>query len=333
MFEKCDLVSAGYSDQNGGGYITANGANGNNGYYLFRDCTVKNSDVKGRKFGSIAWGRNWGGDTSEVYLINTKADKGVKMPSGWGGWGTVSNAPMYVFDLNDPSVGANKTDNMHGSLTQEQAEQKYYSVLSMMNDWEPVYLSRAKGVTISDASVELNINAEKQLSASVNPSDAIDTRITWSSLNSGVASVDSSGKVTALSPGDTIITAKTVDGEFSAKCNVKVLSSTEPSASPTIEPDPSASPTAEPLAYSVEYTEDGKALVMSPESGTFSVIFAAYNNDILVSTEFVPVTFTEPGELIVTPLNFSTSGADSVKVMLWNSTNNMKPLCAADIVK
>ena len=61
---------------------------------MFRDCTVKNSDVKGRKFGSIAWGRNWGGDTSEVYLINTKVDKGVTRPSGWGGWGTVSNAPL-----------------------------------------------------------------------------------------------------------------------------------------------------------------------------------------------------------------------------------------------
>lgn len=234
VFEKCDLVSAGYSDQNGGGYITANGAKGNNGYYLFRDCTVKNSDVKGRKFGSIAWGRNWGGDTSEVYLINTKVDKGVTRPSGWGGWGTVSNAPLYVFDLNDPSVGENTTDNMHGLLTQEQAEQKYYSVLSMMNGWDPIYLSRAKGITISDASVELNVSAEKQLAASVNPSDAIDTRIIWSSSKSDIASVDNSGKVIALSPGDTIITAKTVDGGFSATCNVKVLASTDPSASPTM---------------------------------------------------------------------------------------------------
>ena len=335
VFEKCDLVSAGYSDQNGGGYITANGAKGNNGYYLFRDCTVKNSDVKGRKFGSIAWGRNWGGDTSEVYLINTKVDKGVTRPSGWGGWGTVSNAPLYVFDLNDPSVGENTTDNMHGLLTQEQAEQKYYSVLNMMNGWDPIYLSRAKGITISDASAELNVSAEKQLVASVNPSDAIDTRIIWSSSKSDIASVDNSGKVIALSPGDTIITAKTVDGGFSATCNVKVLASTDPSASPTIEPtsEPSASPTPEPLKFSIEYTKDGQAHVISPEAGTFSVIFAAYNNDILTSTEFIPVTFTEPGEHVVTPLNFSTVGADSVKVMLWSSTDTMRPLCAADISK
>ena len=61
--------------------------------------------------------------------------------------------------------------------------------------------------------------------------------------------------------------------------------------------------------------------------------YKAYNNDILTSTEFIPVTFTEPGEHVVTPLNFSTVGADSVKVMLWSSTDTMRPLCAADISK
>lgn len=53
----------------------------------------------------------------------------------------------------------------------------------------------------------------------------------------------------------------------------------------------------------------------------------------MTSTEFIPVTFTEPGEHVVTPLNFSTVGADSVKVMLWSSTDTMRPLCAADISK
>lgn len=69
----------------------------------------------------------------------------------------------------------------------------------MMNGWDPIYLSRAKGITISDASAELNVSAEKQLVASVNPSDAIDTRIIWSSSKSDIASVDNSGKVIALS--------------------------------------------------------------------------------------------------------------------------------------
>ena len=67
------------------------------------------------------------------------------------------------------------------------------------------------------------------------------------------------------------------------------------------------------MKFSIEYTKDGQAHVISPEAGTFSVIFAAYNNDILTSTEFIPVTFTEPGEHVVTPLNFSTVGADSVR--------------------
>ena len=51
-----------------------------------------------------------------------------------------------------------------------------------------------------------------QLSATVLPDNAVNKNVTWSSSASDVASVDQTGKVTALSGGETTITVSTVDG-------------------------------------------------------------------------------------------------------------------------
>ena len=86
-----------------------------------------------------------------------------------------------------------------------------------------------------------------------------------------------------------------------------------------------------PIAYFVEYTEDGNALIGSPESGEYDVIFAAYDSgDKLISLEKVHVELSENmKEKSVDSQNFSTEGAAKVKVMLWDSLESMTPKCAA----
>ena len=73
--------------------------------------------------------------------------------------------------------------------------------------------------TILPISIELNKvsqTVEKgetvQLTATVMPENATDKTVTWSSLNSTVASVDQNGLVTAKAKGSTTITAATVNG-------------------------------------------------------------------------------------------------------------------------
>ena len=67
-------------------------------------------------------------------------------------------------------------------------------------------------VTLSPDELELIIGRKKQLSYSYTPSDAATRRLTWQSSDSKVASVSSSGEVTALRPGKTTITATTANG-------------------------------------------------------------------------------------------------------------------------
>ena len=80
----------------------------------------------------------------------------------------------------------------------------------------------ATGVTLNKTSVTLNEGSTTTLVATVTPSDATNKDVTWSSSNTSVVTVSSSGKITAKNSGNAIITVTTVDGGFTATCNVKV---------------------------------------------------------------------------------------------------------------
>lgn len=80
---------------------------------------------------------------------------------------------------------------------------------------------RVESVTLSQSSAEIEIGTTLQLNATVSPSTATRKDITWSSSKSSVASVSSSGLVTAVSEGTTKITA-TADGK-KGECTVTVV--------------------------------------------------------------------------------------------------------------
>ena len=80
---------------------------------------------------------------------------------------------------------------------------------------------RVESVTISQSSAEIEIGKTIQLNATVSPSSATREDITWSSSKSSVASVSSSGLVTAVSEGTTTITAS-ADGK-KGECTVSVV--------------------------------------------------------------------------------------------------------------
>lgn len=61
-----------------------------------------------------------------------------------------------------------------------------------------------------------------QLNATVYPTNATNQNVTWHSSNTGVATVSSSGLVTAKSNGNTTITVTTQDGSKTATCSVVV---------------------------------------------------------------------------------------------------------------
>jgi len=75
-------------------------------------------------------------------------------------------------------------------------------------------------VKLDKESLELLLGESATLTATVSPDNASDKTVTWSSSNEQVAKVDASGKVTTVSVGEAVITAKA--GEKTAKCKVTV---------------------------------------------------------------------------------------------------------------
>ena len=80
------------------------------------------------------------------------------------------------------------------------------------------------GVTINPDSVDLILGAERTLKAEITPSGASNKNVRWSSSDTKVATVSSSGVVKAVGAGNAVITATTASGGKTAACTVNVTS-------------------------------------------------------------------------------------------------------------
>lgn len=75
-------------------------------------------------------------------------------------------------------------------------------------------------IKISNSKLSLKVGENSTLTVTINPSNATDKKITWTSSNKSVATVDSNGKVKAVGAGTTTITAKV--GNKTVTCTVTV---------------------------------------------------------------------------------------------------------------
>ena len=76
------------------------------------------------------------------------------------------------------------------------------------------------GIRLSETSLQLNKGDSRTLSATVQPDNATDNAVQWTSSDNSVASVDQNGTITAVAGGKATITASA--GGVSASCSVNV---------------------------------------------------------------------------------------------------------------
>lgn len=79
-------------------------------------------------------------------------------------------------------------------------------------------------VTVSPNTISMSAGAHVQLTAAVSPSNATNNQVNWSTGNPAIASVNSTGQVTAIAPGNTVITATAVDGGKANTASITVTS-------------------------------------------------------------------------------------------------------------
>lgn len=79
------------------------------------------------------------------------------------------------------------------------------------------------GISLNKKTLELEIGKADQLTATITPSTATNKEVEWKSDDATIATVDATGKVTAVKAGKTKIHATSkADSKFSAECEVTV---------------------------------------------------------------------------------------------------------------
>ena len=101
------------------------------------------------------------------------------------------------------------------------------------------------GVKLNKTELTLTEGNSETLTATVEPSDATNQNVTWNSSDGAVATVDTSGNVTAVAPGTAAITVTTADGNKTAVCTVTVSKRSSSGSSGGSDSEPSYSPILE----------------------------------------------------------------------------------------
>ena len=84
------------------------------------------------------------------------------------------------------------------------------------------------GVVIEPKTLSLTVPETGQLTATIEPDDASNKKVSWASDNDEIATVSDTGLVTAVAEGTIFITVTTEEGSFADKCEVTVAASRTP---------------------------------------------------------------------------------------------------------
>ncbi len=139
---------------------------------------------------------------------------GVNMTDSGNGWYsyTFTNVNSINLIFND---GTNQTADLSRNKTGWYMNSTWY-------DSNPGTGVAVTSVSLSPSSASLNAGGTQQLTPTVLPANATNKSVTYSSNNTAVATVNSSGLITAVANGTAAITVSTVDGNKTSTCVVTV---------------------------------------------------------------------------------------------------------------
>ena len=156
------------------------------------------------------YGGVYGNSSAYFKIVNGTLPEGITLNGGKiGGTPTAECAAGSVtIEARRYSNEADNTDNDRTTFT--------------INYGAVTVSSPVTGVTLDQGEMILDVNQEGALNAIVQPEDATISTVTWKSADESVARVDSTGKVKAVAPGKTTVTATTTQGAKTASAVIYV---------------------------------------------------------------------------------------------------------------
>lgn len=80
-----------------------------------------------------------------------------------------------------------------------------------------------QSITVDKKDIIMAVGASDNLTVTINPSDAFNKEVTWTSSNPNVVNISSSGKITAISSGKATIKITSKDGNKTTTSNINVI--------------------------------------------------------------------------------------------------------------
>jgi uncharacterized protein YjdB len=134
----------------------------------------------------------------------------------------------YVIDVSDSAAWSGSIDQLRFDPTGETGT---FAIDYIRLDTSSTV--NVTGIGLSKSALQLEVDQSETLTATVVPANATNKGVVWSSDNSDVASVDTTGVVVARKTGIANITATTADGGLKASALVTVpLNATNPTTPP-----------------------------------------------------------------------------------------------------
>ena len=148
------------------------------------------------------------------------------------------------------------------------------------------------GVSLDKTEIVLVEGSSEKLTATVEPTNATNKNVTWSSDHEAIATVDQNGTVTARRGGQATITVTTADGSKTATCTVRVKIQIG-------EPVQSVGLNKTELALEVGKTGTLEAKVEPSDATNKNVTWSSSNPEVATVDNGV-VTAVSAGEAIIT---------------------------------
>ena len=158
---------------------------------------------------------------SNTGVVTIDTNRGSFVPF----WNTYSNTDVVTVDSTGlvKAVGEGRTTITVTTVDGGKIAICEVTVTASASSAVPV-----SGVTLNTNTLEIEIDDSYTLGEIITPNNATDRGVTWTSDDDTVATVDNNGKVKAIKTGKAIITVTTVDGNFTATCEVTVTVPTRP---------------------------------------------------------------------------------------------------------
>ena len=221
--------------------------------------------------------------------------------------------------------------------------------------------SPVTGITVSPTTKTLSLDETAQLTATIQPSDASNRQVSWSSSDPSVVSVSSRGVITGVDVGTATITVTTADGGYTATCTVTVaVRVTGVQVKPetktlnvgevykltaTVQPSDATNKavtwTSSPMGV---VQIDAQGIVTAIRNGTTTITATTADGGytdtcvVTVNTSVTGVTLDKssaslkPGDTLALTATVAPSGASN-KAVTWTSSNaNVATVSSAGLV-